>query len=342
MASTPCYLFYSPLSIIFPMSNYLGIDVSKDKLDVASLSAQNSWKVSQFSNSPEGIRTLIASLPTQAHCVIEATGSYSVLVSYMLTQARVTISVINPRQSHHFAQMQLSITKTDSRDAVILAEYGRVMQPPVYQFSKDSLLALRQKRALLRQYQKQRVMLTNLQESFSPLPYQDATTQLSLVGMIGHFENAIAQIKGEINQLCKEDFEEQLRRLTSIKGISDTIATALIETTNGFQDFHSAKALAKYIGLAPVTYQSGKASQSRGINRTGDPHLRGMLYMATWSAIRFNKPCQVFYQRLRAAGKPGKVALIAVANKLIRQAFAVVKYGEDFNPDYQPVLRSLT
>jgi transposase len=91
-----------------------------------------------------------------------------------------------------------------------------------------------------------------------------------------------------------------------------------------------------------VTYQSGKASQSRGINRTGDPHLRGMLYMATWSAIRFNKPCQEFYQRLKTAGKPGKVALIAVANKLIRQAFDDVKYGEDFNPDYQPILRSFT
>lgn len=324
------------------MSTYIGIDVSKDKLDVAYVTAQNSWQVSQFGNSPEGIRSLITYLPTQAHCVIEATGSYSVLVSYMLTQAQVTISVINPRQSHHFAQMQFSITKTDPRDAVILAEYGRVMQPPVYQFPKDSLLALRQKRALLRQYQKQRVMLTNLQESFSPLPYQDAATQLSLATMIGQFETAIAQMKTEIIQLCKKDFDEQLRRLTSIKGISDTIATALIETTNGFQDFHSAKALAKYIGIAPTTYQSGKINQGRGINRTGDPHLRGLLYIATWSAIRFNKPCQEFYQRLKAAGKPGKVALIAVANKLIRQAFAVVKYGEDFKQDYQPILRSST
>ncbi len=235
--------------------------------------------MNQLDNSPEGIRALIGGLPTQAHCIIEATGSYSVLVSYMLTQAKITISVINPRQSHHFAQMQLSITKTDPRDAVILAEYGRVMQPPVYQFSKDSLLALRQKRALLRQYQKQRVMLTNLQESFSPLPLQDPATQLSLATMIGQFETAIAQMKQEIIQLCKKDFDEQLRRLTSIKGISDTIATALIETTNGFQDFHSAKALAKYIGIAPTTYQSGKTNQGRGINRTGDPHLRGLLYI---------------------------------------------------------------
>lgn len=88
------------------MSNYIGIDVSKDKLDVACFSAQKGWQVNPFSNSPEGIRSLITYLPDQAHCVIEATGSYSVLISYMLTQAQVAISVINPRQSHHFAQMQ--------------------------------------------------------------------------------------------------------------------------------------------------------------------------------------------------------------------------------------------
>ena len=78
-------------------------------------------------------------------------------------------------------------------------------------------------------------------------------------------------------QVCKEDFTEQYQRFTSIKGISDTIATALIEATNGFQDFHSAKALSKFIGIAPVTYQSGKISQSQGISRAGDPHLRALL-----------------------------------------------------------------
>ncbi|MFD2934353.1 transposase [Spirosoma flavum] len=110
---------------------------------------------------------------------------------------------------------------------------------------------------------------------------------------------------------------------------------------NGFQDFHSAKALAKFIGVAPIIYQSGKVGITRGINRSGDAHLRGLLYMASWSAMRHNKPCKECYQRLKAAGKASKVALIAVVNKLLRQAFAVVKFNEDFNPNYQPILRSL-
>lgn len=323
------------------MKTYVGIDVSKDSLSVAIPSTKSTWQVGSYANNPAGIRSLLKQLSADTHCVLEATGSYSVLATYMLCQARVAISVINPKQSHHFAKMHLLVTKTDPRDAVLLAEYGRVLQPAVYQLQPESLMLLRQKQALLRQYQKQRVMLKNLQEAFSPLPYKDQAAEQSLLTMISHFESAINQLKGEMIQVCKEDFTQQHQRLTSIKGISDTIATALIEATNGFQDFTSAKALAKYIGIAPVTYQSGKTNHSHGINRTGDPHLRALLYVATWSAIRHNKPCRECYQRLKAAGKASKVALIAVANKLLRQAFAVVKFDENFDPDYQPALRLL-
>ena len=101
------------------------------------------------------------------------------------------MSVIRAKQSHYFAKMQLSITKTDPRDAVLLAEYGRIMQPAGYQISPDSMLLLRQKRALLKQYQKQRTALLNWQESFSSLPVKDIfPTQQSLQETITHFEQA--------------------------------------------------------------------------------------------------------------------------------------------------------
>ena len=97
--------------------------------------------------------------------------------------------------------------------------------------------------------------------------------------------------------------------------------------------------LAIPFGLVPITYQWGKTGFSQSISRAGDAHLRSLLYMATWSAIRYNQPCKELYQRLKAAGKASKLALIAVANKLLRQAFAVVKFNEDFDPNYQPILR---
>lgn len=278
------------------MKTYVGIDVAKDTLSVAIPKLNSGWQVNEYINSPDGIRVLLNQLPDQAHCILEATGSYSVLVTYMLTQAAVTISVINPKQSHHFAKMHLSVTKTDSRDAVLLSEYGRTMQPSVYQMSSDSLLLLRQKRTLLRQYQKQRVSLLNLFASLQPLPLKDPTVQQSLQQMIAHFDTAIGQLKAEINQVCQADFAEQYQRLRSIKGISYAVATALIETTNGFRDFASAKALAKFIGVAPVIYQSGKVGITKGINRSGDAHLRSQLYMASLSAIRYNKSCRECYR----------------------------------------------
>lgn len=323
------------------MKNYVGIDVAKTSLAVAFPSPTAGWTNTTFANTPDGIRSLMKQLPPQAHCILEATGSYSVLVTYMLCQAEINVSVINPKQSHNFAKMQMSVTKTDPRDAVLLAEYGRLIQPPLYQMATDSLLRLRQKRALLRQYHKQRRTLLNLQHSFAVLPVKDSSTEQSLQTIIATFEQAIIDLQQEVCQLCEAEYYQQYQRLLSIKGISHKVATALIETTNGFRDFQSAKAVAKFIGLAPTTFQSGKMSTHRGICRTGDSHLRSMLYVASWSAIRCNKACREFYQRLKAAGKPSKLALIAVANKLLRQAFALVRFGEDFDDNYQPKFRSV-
>jgi transposase len=125
------------------MKTYVGIDVSKDSLALAYPKSDASWKIGSFPNSPAGIRMLISALPQDAHCIIEATGSYSMLVTYTLSHAQICISVINPKQSHHFAKMRLSVTKIDESDAVVLARYGPIIQPSDYQISSDALLRLR-------------------------------------------------------------------------------------------------------------------------------------------------------------------------------------------------------
>ena len=113
--------------------------------------------------------------------------------------------------------------------------------------------------------------------------------------------------------------------LTSIKGIGTTLTVALIVTTGGFTYFDNAKQLTRYLGLSPTYQQSGTSVNVRGhINRNSDPNLRGQLYLAAMSSIRCNTECKACFERLKANGRPGKVAIIAVANKLIRQAFAVV------------------
>ena len=219
------------------MKNYVGIDVTKTSSAVAFPLPAGGWANKTLANTPDGIRNLIKQLPAQAHCSLEVTGSYSVLVTYLLCQAGIHILVSNPKQigppsGHNFAKMQMSVTKTDPRDAVLLAEYGRLIQPPLYQMATDSLLRLRQKRALLRQYHKQRRTLLNLQHSFDVLPVKDVFTQQSLQTMIASFERAITHLQQEVCQLCEAEFHEQYQRLLSIKGISHKVATALIEPTN--------------------------------------------------------------------------------------------------------------
>ncbi|WP_144007865.1 transposase, partial [Prevotella sp. P5-92] len=117
--------------------------------------------------------------------------------------------------------------------------------------------------------------------------------------------------------------------------IGVTLAAALIMATGGFTYFDNAKQLTRYLGLSPTYQQSGTSVNVKGhINRNGDSYLRSQLYVAAFSSIQYNTECKACYERLRSKGKPGKVAVIAVANKLIRQAFAVVTQEKPYIDGY--------
>ena len=110
-----------------------------------------------------------------------------------------------------------------------------------------------------------------------------------------------------------------------------TLAAALIVATGGFTYFDNAKQLTRYLGLSPIYQQFGTSVNVKGhINQNGDSNLRSQLYVAAFSSLRCNAECKACFDRLRSNGKPGKVAVVAVANKLIRQAFAVVTQGKPY------------
>ena len=139
----------------------------------------------------------------------------------------------------------------------------------------------------------------------------------------------------EITNLSSKEFKRQMDLLTSIKGIGNTLASALIVATGGFTYFTSAKQISRFLGLCPTYQQSGTSVNIKGhINRNGDTHLRSQLYIAALSSLRCNTACKEMYDRLRSNGKPGKVALVAITNKLIRQAFAVVNNNQPYIDGY--------
>jgi transposase len=122
-----------------------------------------------------------------------------------------------------------------------------------------------------------------------------------------------------------------------VKGIGKKTALCLLFFTHGLESFGSPKALAKYIGIAPNLYQSGAFQKKGRICRKGNALLRSLLYNCAKSAKRFNTACKEIYQKLRAKGKPHKVAMVAVMHKLIRQFFAVVKNNTFYQDAYQQI-----
>ena len=196
-------------------------------------------------------------------------------------------------------------------------------------------MLLKQKRTVLRQLKKQLTAMTNLQHSLSVLPKQDPTAKVATEQTIKFLRKQISKLEEEITNLSNKEFKRQMELLTSIKGIGESIASALITATGGFANFSSAKQISRFLGLCPTYQQSGTSVNVKGhINRNGDSHLRGQLYIVAMASIRCNTACRETYERLCDRGKPGKVALIAVANKLIRQMFAVVTYNRPYIDGY--------
>ena len=304
---------------------YVGIDVSKATFVVAYSSEKNS-RTRTFKNTTKGIHEFIQTIsPKEHHCVLEATGNYSSLLVYLLSEAGITTSLENPLKVKNFARVMLSTTKTDETDARLIALYGEKMQPAPYKLRSDAILTLKQKRTVIRQLRKQLIATRNLKGSMEALPFFDPQCKKSIEKTIAFLEKQVKALEEDLSSLAHSEYKKQMELLTSIKGIGVTLAAALIMATGGFTYFDNAKQLTRYLGLSPTYQQSGTSVNVKGhINRNGDSSLRSQLYVAAFSSLRCNTECKACYDRLRSNGKPGKVAVIAVANKLIRQAFAVV------------------
>lgn len=314
---------------------YIGIDISKATF-VAAFPVERGYRTETFQNDAKGIRRFISKLSSDTHhCVMEATGNYCFLLLYLLDKAGIRASLVNPKKIKNYARVMLSVTKTDAKDACLIADFGERFKPEPYKFPSEQIMLLKQKKTVIRQLQKQLTATKNLHTSLEPLPVKDKKCIQSLKQTTAFLEKQIKYMQQEMEEVVSEVFARQLKALTSIKGIGVTLASALIIATGGFTYFDNAKQLSRFAGICPTIERSGTSINIRGhINRNGDENLSSMLYVAAWSASRHNKACRECYQRLRSNGKSGKLAMIAVANKLIRQAFAVVTSNSSYIDGY--------
>ena len=319
---------------------YCGIDVSKLSFDV-----YYQGKNHVFENAIKGFKAFKLILNQNEQCVMEATGPYYLQLAVFLYQHGIKVSVVNPLVIKRFSQMRLVRAKTDKADAKLIALYAEKEVPKLWTPPKRVLLEIQQTQTVMEGLQKQLRMLSNQLESIQVQPFQSNESIKALKQIIKTIDTHYGKLEESILSKVQEYFNEELKLLTSIPGIGIKTAVTLLVVTNGFSKFDSSKKLASYAGLCPRIYQSGSSVMGKGhITKMGGARLRTLLYMGACSAKKYNKACREMFDRLVANGKAKKLALIAVANKLIKQAYAIVTKKTMYNETkyYSLIKQSLT
>lgn len=315
--------------------HYIGIDISKSKLNLAWFEDQSCCK-SEISNDISSIVQWVRTLAQEeCHLIFEATGPYGSRLMYVLRSEGIAFTMLNPSQSKGFVQVKNTQNHTDDSDAIALAEYGLCIRPAATGLNGGHWEDLQQVRRTLRQMKKYARMLGNQLHALDQYPIVVAQARQALESALQVVQQESQKLEQKICDLTNEEMNSMAQQISTIGGIGAVTARELIIATNGFLGFSSAKQVAKFIGIAPASKTSGSSVRQKGrISRRGDGALRATLYMAALSASRCNHACKELYIRLKNKGRSTKQALIAVAHKLLRQAFGVIKSGQDFDNEY--------
>ncbi len=324
---------------------YVGVDVAAQTVTVAWMEPGGRPSPAlTVAQTPSGFAALQTRLEETGHAppatlvVMEATGPYWVTLATTLSQAGFAVAVVNPTQAHHFAKALLKRAKTDAVDARMLAQLAATLQPTpwtpppaVYTEIQQRLL---QRDALVGLRQQAR----NQRHALVRLPTVVAAVKERLDVLIAMLDAQIEATEAELTEVMRQDprWAANADLLLSITGIGLLTAAWLLVATVNFELCPTVEAATAYVGLAPYPRESGTSVRGRpAIGHGGHRRLRTALYLATLSAGQHNPLIKTFYERLKANGKPKKVARCAAARKLLHLAWAVVRSGRAFDPTYR-------
>lgn len=320
---------------------YSGIDVSKDKLDVAL--TEDGTKIisaATFQNNCLGFQKLFSWVRKHSksfslvHFCIEATGIYHEDISEFLQEQQNTIvSVINPFQAKSFAKSRLLRTKTDKVDASLLACYCSISRPKETAKTPEELKILRKLVRFLDTLITERAREKTRLHSVKNNDVADV-----LKGTIKFYSQSISHIELKIKEHVNANskLDHQVKLLKSIKGISDKTAWQILSELHVEDGKHfNIKAQVAHSGLAPRQFQSGSSVNGKPrICKTGNRRLRKALYMPAMSALRYNNQLSEFYHRLVAKGKIKMVALVAVMRKLLVLAVGLLNNNKPYDENW--------
>ncbi len=314
----------------------LGIDISKDKFDVA-LFGDDSYKTAAFENNKQGQRRLLNWLKKRkaqnAWVCIEATGRYGEAVTTFLYKHGFAVSVVNPARIKAYAASQLKRNKADLEDAKIIAHFCATQKRRLWTPPPAEVQELKELSRRLENLQTERTRELNRQKS----SISSQTVLQSIEAHITFLDEQIALVKKQIFDLIKKhpDLRQKHHLLTSIPGIGKLTSAKLLAEITDFSSFDSAPALAAYAGLTPRNHDSGATVHRQArLAKTGNSHFRTAFYMPALSAIRYNPIISNMAFRLEERGKKKMTIVAAAMRKLVHLAFGVLKTGMPFDPNY--------
>jgi transposase len=297
---------------------WIGIDVAKDFLDAA---ARTTGEHARFPNDPSGLKKLLKWLLPQAPChlVLEPTGGYEKALVRHLAEHQVLFSVVNARQIRDFAKATGQLAKTDKVDARVMAHFGEAIQPQQRAGSDAQTQHLEAMLIRRRQLVDMRVMEGN-RRPLAPLDIRARIDQ-----SLRFLKEQLEQLDNDVDHEIKSSprWREHEDLLTSVPGVGPVTArtmTAMLPELGTI----SGKKIAALVGVAPFNNDSGKTDRKRHV-RGGRSAVRAVLYMAALSGASYNPVLSALYQRLLAAGKLAKVALVACMRKLLTILNAMVR-----------------
>jgi transposase len=301
---------------------FVGVDVSKDRLDVHVRPSGENFSVARDSDGVAGLAERLAALAPRL-VVMEATGGFETIVTAALASAGLPLAVVNPRQIRSFAQALGLKAKTDALDAAAIARFAEAIRPEPRAIATEEAQALGELVARRRQ-----LVQTMTAERNRRRRLTQARLIKSVDRVLAVLQQELSALEGDIDAAVRNSpaWQEAAELLTSVPGVGKATARTLIAELPELGQLNRRE-IAALAGLAPYNRDSGRLRGKRAI-AGGRPAVRTALYMAAWVACRRNPVLKAFSDRLRAAGKTPKQAIVATARKLLTILNALLRSGQ--------------
>jgi transposase len=316
-----------------------GVDISKMSFDVAIDGNGTGCKVKHFSYNVDGIASFtrqVQGCNEQTLVTMEATGRYHLRLAEALHASGITVSVVNPLVIKRYGEMKLLRMKSDKADAILIAEYGRHEKAALFKPVSHNQRKIMEILHGIDDFTLMRTQILGRLEALRIMPEPCTEVIDCFQETLIKFAEIEKQLEKQLRILVEETDKQSYDLACSIPGIGKRVGSLVVGMFGNFATFTEAGQAASFIGLTPFNKRSGTSVNLKGsISKKGSPYARKLFYLASLSAAIHNPHCRVLYQRLIGKGKCKREAHVAVAHKLLRQVFGVVKNNRPYDHAYE-------